>query len=121
MTNGPSKTAKPDRPDDEPVSEIGQTEAMEEEIKALEESGEDIEELRRRYLLRRFWVTALGFWRGRGARFSWSLTAGLIVLILLNLAAAYAMNRWNRSIFDALEQKDAGAVLTLAMIYFGIL
>ena len=31
----------------------------------------------------------------------------LLVIILLNLAAAYAMNQWNRSIFDALEKKEA--------------
>ena len=31
------------------------------------------------------------------------------------------MNLWNRSIFDALEKKDAGTVLTLSMIYFVIL
>ena len=31
------------------------------------------------------------------------------------------MNVWNRSIFDALEKKDAGTVLTLSVIYVVIL
>ena len=31
------------------------------------------------------------------------------------------MNLWNRSIFDALEKKDAGTVLHLSLLYFAIL
>ena len=42
-------------------------------------------------------------------------------VILVNLAAAYAMNVWNRNIFDALEKKDAGAILMLSGVYVVIL
>ena len=49
------------------------------------------------------------------------VSGALFAIILLNLAASYAMNRWNRSIFDALEKKDADTVLTLSLIYFAIL
>ena len=42
-------------------------------------------------------------------------------MVLVNLAAAYAMNVWNRNIFDALEKKDAGAVITLSGVYVVIL
>ena len=42
-------------------------------------------------------------------------------MILLNLAASYAMNQWNCSIFDALEKKDAATVLTLSLVYVAIL
>ncbi len=41
---------------------------------------------------------------------AWLLSGMLLVIILLNLAASYAMNQWNRSIFDALEKKEAATV-----------
>ena len=90
-------------------------------MKALEESGEDTEELRRQYLLRRFWQTASGFWGGRGPRIAWLLSGALLVIILFNVAASYGMNLWNRAIFDALETRDSNAVFFLSMIYFAIL
>ena len=90
-------------------------------MKALEESGEDTDELRRQYLLRRFWQTAGGFWGKRGRRIAWVLSIVLFIIILLNIAASYGMNLWNRAIFDALEKKDASTVLFLSMIYFAIL
>jgi putative ATP-binding cassette transporter len=85
------------------------------------EDDEDTEDLRRRYLLRRFWHTALRFWTTPGYRVAWLLSAALLAIIVLNLAASYAMNLWNRSIFDALEKKDAATVLHLSLIYFVIL
>jgi len=84
-------------------------------------TDEEAAQLRRRYLLRRFWHTGFRFWTTPGRHVAWLLSAALLVIILLNLAAAYAMNLWNRSIFDALEKKDAGTVLTLSMLYFIIL
>jgi putative ATP-binding cassette transporter len=91
------------------------------ELDEIDASGEDIEDARRRYLLRRFWHTGLRFWTARGRIVAWTLSAALLVIILLNLAASYAMNLWNRSIFDALEKKDAGTVLNLSLLYFAIL
>jgi hypothetical protein len=35
------------------------------------------------------------------------LSGAILLLILLNLAASYGMNIWNRAIFDALEKRDA--------------
>ena len=89
------------------------TEAVDKKIEALdeEEEGEDLEELRRKYLLRRFWHTASRFWTDSKSHMAWLLSGMLLVIILLNLAAAYAMNQWNRSIFDALEKKEASTVL----------
>lgn len=79
----------------------------------------DQEKLRKKYLLQRFWHTAKGFWsRQRGDRLAWLLTASLVALILLNLAAMYGINRWNRAIFDALEQKNADSVLYLSAVFF---
>ena len=60
--------------------------------------------LRRRLLLRRFWQSAAGFWRS--GRLAWLLSSAILLTILLNLAAAYGMNVWNRAIFDALEKRD---------------
>ena len=71
---------------------------------------EETEDLRRSYLLGRFWHTALRFWTTPGYRVAWLLSAALLVIVLLNIAAAYGMNFWNRAIFDALEKKDAGTL-----------
>jgi putative ATP-binding cassette transporter len=79
------------------------------------------EERRRRLLLRRFWQSAAGFWGAEGGRQAWLLTGVILLLILLNLAASYAMNLWNRAIFDALEKRDASTVLFYSMLYFPLL
>jgi putative ATP-binding cassette transporter len=115
-----SKKAE-ESPDPDEFSETEKSQKFEDEMKALEESGEDTEELRRQYLLRRFWQTASGFWGGRGLRIAWLLSGALLVIILLNVAASYGMNLWNRAIFDALETRDSNAVFFLSMIYFAIL
>jgi putative ATP-binding cassette transporter len=96
-------------------------EALDEEEKEGEVEDEDLEELRRKYLLRRFWHTASRFWTDPKSHMAWLLSGMLFAIILLNLAAAYAMNQWNRSIFDALEKKEASTVLTLSMVYVVIL
>ena len=73
----------------------------------------------RKYLLFRFWTTAKGFWsRNHGDRLAWLLTGSLFVLIFGNLAAQFGINLWNRKIFDALEQRDSTAVLSLSFIFF---
>ena len=79
------------------------------------------DQLRRRLLLRRFWQGAKGFWGEAGGRRSWLLTGAILLLILLNLAASYGMNIWNRAIFDALEKRDAATVFFVSMVYFPLL
>jgi putative ATP-binding cassette transporter len=64
----------------------------------------------RQYLLRRFCATAIGYWRLGGERDAWLLTSGLFCLILLNLGISYELNVWNRTIFDALQQRDSTTV-----------
>jgi len=84
--------------------------------------GADSNPLRRRLLLRRFWKSAIGFWRAAGdRRHSWMLSGTILLIVLLGLAAAYGMNLWNRAIFDALEKRDAGTVLLWSAIYFPLL
>ena len=83
--------------------------------------GPTEERLRRRNLLRRFWRTAAHFWSGNSRHVAWPLSLGLLLIIVLLLGSAYAMNVWNRAIFDGLQRRDTAAVAWLSMLYFGIL
>jgi putative ATP-binding cassette transporter len=60
---------------------------------------------------RRFLLLARGFWRGESRRIAWFLTAAVGLLLLANLGAALAVNRWNKFFFDALEQRNVDNVL----------
>jgi putative ATP-binding cassette transporter len=60
---------------------------------------------------RRFLLLARGFWSGDSRGIAWFLTVALGVLLLANLSAALAVNRWNKFFFDALEQKNVDNVL----------
>jgi putative ATP-binding cassette transporter len=62
---------------------------------------DDKERMRRRYLLRRFWTSALGYWRsGRRANV---LTVSLILVVIVTVGVQYLLNLWNRAFFNALE------------------
>ncbi len=62
----------------------------------------------------RFLTLCRGFWQGKTAPLAWSLSLGLIALVLLTLGAQVAMNSWHRTFFDALENRN-WAALTGAM------
>jgi putative ATP-binding cassette transporter len=94
---------------------------VDEALADLDLEDEDSKRLRRRLLLRFFWRSARGFWGAGGDRLSWLLTSGILLTILMYLAAAYGMNVWNRFVFDALERRDAGTVLYLALLYVPLL
>jgi len=81
------------------------------------EPDEDLEDRRRRYLLKRFWQTGSQFWRGDARRKAWFLTISLLFTIAVQLVIQYELTVWNRTIFDALEKKDSQAVLFQAMIF----
>src|ERR1700742_4466522 len=85
---------------------------------APELTAEEADEVRRRYLLTRFWMSARGYWGASGGRFAWAFTGGLFALVLLNVVFQYGVNVWNRAIFDNFQKKDSAAVLFLAMIFF---
>ena len=74
--------------------------------------------LRKRYLLRRFWDAARGFWGKSGDRLAWVLVIALLALVLLTVGAQYGINLWNRAIFDALERRDTATVLMLSAVFF---
>jgi putative ATP-binding cassette transporter len=81
-------------------------------------SAEEIEQARKRYLLKRFWMSARGFWGKSGERIAWIATIGLFLLIVVNVAVQYGINVWNREIFDAIEKRDSAAVLWLSAVFF---
>lgn len=110
------------KPDDDKKKASLDDAAPEGEAAAAEPEGgldeEKREKVRRAYLLRRFWHSAVGFWGRDGDRLAWILSLGLLVLVLLTVAAQYGINLWTRTIFDALEARDAAAVLLLSAIFF---
>ena len=74
--------------------------------------------LRRRYLLRRFWRSAAGFWVDEQRYAAWILSASLLLVVLLVVGAAYAMNAWNRAIFDALQKsRRSGSCPTVFALF----
>ena len=77
-------------------------------------SEAEAEQATRRYLFRRFWSSALGFWRTRRA---WYLSIGLGAVIIVNIVAQYFLNVWNRNFFDALQNNDTATALTQGIIF----
>jgi putative ATP-binding cassette transporter len=78
---------------------------------------EEIEQARKAYLLKRFWISARGYWGRSGDRLSWPLSIGLLVLIGINVGFQYGINIWNRGIFDAIEQRNAPNVYFLGALF----
>src|SRR6201747_2819573 len=81
-------------------------------------SPEEAEEARKDYLLTRFWISARGYWGGKGGRLAWVFSIGLMILIVGNVAFQYGINVWNRAIFDAIEKRDSATVLYLTGVFF---
>jgi ABC-type uncharacterized transport system fused permease/ATPase subunit len=65
----------------------------------------------RRYPQRRFATLSFGFWTGPTRRKATLFALGLFAWLLLNLAPAIAVNRWNKFFFDALQNKDQRLIL----------
>jgi putative ATP-binding cassette transporter len=76
------------------------------------------EQVRKDYLLTRFWISAKGFWGKGGDRLAWIFSIGLLILIVANVGFQYGINVWNRAIFDAIEKRDSASVLHLTMVFF---
>lgn len=81
------------------------------------------EQERRRALTRLFLLSGSGFWRRRSGvpGVAWTLSLGLLGVTCALLVASYAMNVWNRHIFDALDRRDSPAIAQLALLYGAIL
>ncbi len=80
-------------------------------------SPEEAEQARKSYLLKRFWISARGYWSRRGDRLAWPVSIGLLALIGLNVGFQYGINVWNREIFDAIEQRNASSVYYLGALF----
>ena len=81
-------------------------------------SPEEAEQVRKDYLLTRFWISARGYWGKKGDRLAWLFTIGLLLLIVANVGFQYGINVWNRAIFDAIEKRDSATVYYLAAVFF---
>lgn len=64
----------------------------------------------KRSRMRQFFRVALRFWSGPTRWRAWGLTTAVLLFIAAQIASAVGINRWNRWFFDALEQRDVGAV-----------
>jgi putative ATP-binding cassette transporter len=74
----------------------------------------------------RFLRFSVGYWKGDSRRQAWLLTAGTMAFLLATVAAALAVNSWNKFFFDALARKDQDALwfgvgLVLALATFSAL
>lgn len=78
---------------------------------------EQAEQARKKYLFSRFWISARGYWSRGCDRLAWPLTIGLLILICINVGFQYGINVWNRSIFDAIEQRNARNVYFLSAVF----
>ncbi|MDF2994551.1 MAG: transporter ATP-binding protein [Xanthobacteraceae bacterium] len=81
-------------------------------------SPEEAEQLRKSYLLTRFWISARGYWGRKGDRLAWVLTIGLLLLIIAHVGLQYGINVWNRAIFDGIEKRDSSTVFFLTAVFF---
>jgi putative ATP-binding cassette transporter len=83
----------------------------------LQLTPEEKDKARRAYLLKRFWISARGYWGKGGDRFAWPVSIGLLLLIGINVAFQYRVNVWNRGLFDAIEQRNAANVYSLGALF----
>ncbi len=65
-------------------------------------------------------MLSLGFWLGPTRVKAWGFTLGLFAALLLNLAAAVAVNGWNKFFFDALQYKDEHRILLSIYLVLGL-
>lgn len=70
----------------------------------------------RKALVRRFWFTATGFWSGDTRLKAWLLTAALVVIVLSQIGVQYRLNLWTRDVFNAVERKEAEALLRQVLV-----
>src|SRR5215470_10578231 len=79
---------------------------------------EEAEQVRKEYLLTRFWISARGYWGRKGDHLAWPFSIGLLILIVGTVGFQYGINVWNRAIFDAIEKRDSAVVFHLTAIFF---
>ena len=81
------------------------------------DTAEKVDGAERRRSLHRWWRAARGFWSRQAGWVAWGLTAFLLVVTVLQLLVQYRINVWNRSIFDALEQRNSAEVMFQSLLF----
>ena len=112
-----------DKPAEDAAADVAESAKMEPPPPEVAQPGEimspeEAEQARKRYLLKRFWISGRGFWGKNGDRIAWIASIGLLLLIVLHVAVQYGINVWNREIFDAIEKRDSATVLWLSAVFF---
>ena len=69
---------------------------------------------------REYWRAMGGFWSGKTRRRAWLLTIAIGALILAAISIQYALNRWNRYFFDALESRDYAQATHAVLLFAGV-
>lgn len=118
-----SQKSSGDKPAEDAAADVAESAKMEPPPPEVAEPGEimspeEAEQARKRYLLKRFWISGRGFWGKSGDRIAWIGSIGLLLLIVLHVAVQYGINVWNREIFDAIEKRDSATVLWLSAVFF---
>ncbi|MGE0666871.1 MAG: ABC transporter ATP-binding protein/permease [Sphingomonadales bacterium] len=71
--------------------------------------------------LRSFWAFAGGWWSSRERWKAITMIAGLVVLTIMQVGVAVALNLWNLRFFDALEQKALRSFFILIGVFIVII
>src|SRR5207249_3720196 len=71
----------------------------------------------RQFLLTCFWEAALGFWRRGAGPMAWILTVAIVIVAVVNVGVQYEITVWYRTMFDALERRDASGLLWKSMLF----
>lgn len=78
---------------------------------------EQLEAARKKFLLKRFWMSARSYWSRIGDGLAWPASIGLLILIGANVGFQYGINVWNRGLFDAIEQRNSVNVYYLGSLF----
>ena len=67
-----------------------------------------------------YWRVAGAYWKGPTSVQAWSLTLISLVLVIGNVVVQYGINLWNRSFFNALQQRDPSFVYRAIVIFLAL-
>ena len=67
--------------------------------------------------LRRFSLSAKGYWTADNSTGAWLLTVSLVAVVFASLAITYGINFWNRHFFDALQAKNAPVAIHQGLVF----
>ncbi|MFO1134658.1 MAG: ABC transporter ATP-binding protein/permease [Rhodoblastus sp.] len=67
-----------------------------------------------------FRAIALPFWTGESRVVAWRLTGAVVALVAMNVGVLYAVNRWNKKFFDAIEHRDLAAIAPMIALFAGL-